>query len=277
MPLSAAPPDVDLSYPLTEDQIRQFREDGFIKLKNVFGADVLDFYGSVVSRLTRQHNQLKNVPVEERNAYQRAFTDVGNLWTKDPTVKTFSFSKRLARIVTELLGTTGVRMYKDQSFYKEPGGDITPWHADQQYWPLSSSLSVTAWIPLQATPLDMGPLSFGEGSHLKNIGRDLAISGESEQQIRHAVKHQGVREVQAPFELGDVSFHYGWTLHRAGPNTTQQPRKVHSITYIDVNMRLSEPKNDNQKRDWQVLSPTSQVGEIMADDLNPVLYRVPGA
>ena len=68
----------------------------------------------------------------------------------------------------------------------------------------------------------MGPLCFGRGSHRKRIGRDLEISAESEQQIRDAVRKEKIDEVQEPFALGDVSFHLGWTLHRAGPNTTTE-------------------------------------------------------
>ena len=61
----------------------------------------------------------------------------------------------------------GVRMYHDQALYKEAGGGITPWHADQYYWPLETDKTITAWIPLQATPLEMGPLEFSAGSQAK--------------------------------------------------------------------------------------------------------------
>ena len=32
--------------------------------------------------------------------------------------------------------------------------------------------------------------------------------------------------MEEPFELGEVSFHYGFTYHRARANTTENPRKV---------------------------------------------------
>ena len=117
-----------------------------------------------------------------------------NIWTKDELVKEFVFSRRLARIAAELMGTAGVRMYHDQALYKEAGGGFTPWHADQYYWPLASTHSVTAWIPLQATPMEMGPLAFAPKSHLLDLGRDLEISDESQAAIekellRHDLRH----------------------------------------------------------------------------------------
>jgi len=263
---------LDQAYSLTPEQITQFREDGFIKLKDVFSQDILDEYGQEITRLTFELNPNKDVPLEDRSTYDQAFIQVHNLWTQSEKAKTFAFSKRIARIATELLGTDGIRMYHDQSLYKEASGGFTPWHVDQQYWPLETGKTVTAWIPLQAVPIEMGPLCFGKGSHLKNIGHDLEISDESEQIIRDAIKAEGLIEVFEPYDLGEISFHYGWTLHRAGPNTTDQARKVHTVIYMDKDMRLAEPKNQNQRNDWNDWSPSSKPGQIMSDPLNPVLY-----
>jgi hypothetical protein len=119
----------------------------------------------------------------------------------------------------------------------------------------------------------MGPLCFGRGSHHKRIGRDLEISAESEAHIRDAVRKEKIDEVQEPYALGDVSFHLGWTLHRAGPNTTDQIRRVFTIIYMDIDMRLATPTNKNQQFDWETWTPTTQVGEIMNDPLNPVLFE----
>jgi ectoine hydroxylase-related dioxygenase (phytanoyl-CoA dioxygenase family) len=263
---------LDAPYPLTDAQKQQFRDDGFIRLPEVFDLPTLDACKHEITRVTMEHNPLVDVPLERRDTYGKAFIQVGNLWEKSPDAKRLTFSRRLARIATELLGTRGVRLWHDQALYKEPSGGFTPWHTDQQYWPMASPLSVTAWIPLHAVPLEMGPLSFGRGSHLKRIGRDLEISDTSERIIREAIREQGVLEVTEPYAAGDVSFHLGWTLHRAGPNTTTAPRQVHTVIYMDIDMRLAEPKNANQQADHDKWTPTTRIGEVMDDPLNPVLY-----
>ena len=275
-PVTADSLTLDAAYALTDAQVQQFREDGFIKLKDVFDADTLAHYGDEITRLTFELNPNKDIPLEERNTYDQAFIQVGNLWPQSEIVKRFSFSQRIARIATELLGVSGVRMYHDQALYKEPAGGFTPWHVDQQYWPLATGKTVTAWIPLQATPLEMGPLCFGKGSHLKHIGRDISISDESERLIAAEIKKHKIVEVFEPYDLGEVSFHYGWTLHRAGGNTTDSPRKVHTVIYMDQDMKLAEPKNQNQRDDWEKWSPNSKVGEVVCDPLNPVIYSANG-
>ena len=74
------------------------------------------------------------------------------------------------------------------------------------------------------------------------------------------------------FDLGEVSFHAGWTFHRAGANSTDRPREVMTIIYMDEDMRLVSPKNKNQLADMERWCPGVQVGEVVASPLNPVLY-----
>lgn len=265
-------PLLDEPYLLSEEQIAQFRADGFIHLSEVFDETTIGRYRGQIARATYEANPQKDKSLDEKNTYEKAFIQVTNLWTKDQIVREFACSQRLAGIAARLLGTSGVRMWHDQSLFKEPSGGFTPWHVDQQYWPMATDLSVTAWIPLQAVPIEMGPLCFGRGSHQRKIARELDISDESEKQIQQEVKRQKIEEVQKPFALGDVSFHYGWTLHRAGPNTTDQAREVFTVIYMDSEMTLAEPQNDYQKTDWEVFTPSTRIGEVMDDPLNPVLW-----
>jgi hypothetical protein len=44
---------------------------------------------------------------------------------------------------------------------------------------------------------------------------------------------------------------------------------------MDIDMKLAEPKNENQVNDRNAFAPGIEVGEIMATEMNPVLYEVP--
>ena len=266
--------DLDTPYALPADAIARFREQGFIRLAEVLGEATLAQYGPAVTAATLHYSD-ETRPLEERNTYDRAFLQVHNLWQRDETVRKLVFSKRLARIAAALMEVSGVRLYHDQSLYKEPGGGLTPAHADQYYWPLASDRSVTAWIPLQAVPHELGPLAFFAGSQRYANGRDLPISDESEAKITAAMEEQGFPIVDEPFALGDVSFHAGWTFHRAGPNRSARPRSVMTIIYMDAAMRLAEPVNAMQVDDWHNWCPGAVVGESIATPLNPVLFSGP--
>ena len=265
--------DIDSPYPLTAEQKKFCREQGYIKLKNVLSPAVIEHYGPVINQRVRELNTL-DVPMNERTTYQKAFLQIMNIWTKCPVVKELVFSKRLARLAAELMGSRGVRLYHDQALYKEAGGGVTPWHADQQYWPLDTSKTITAWIPLQAVPIEMGPLAFGAGSHRFQAGRELEISDESEQKLGQLLKDQS-KLIEEPFDLGEVSFHFGWTFHRAGINMTPNMRGVITIIYFDQDAIVAKPQNQNQLNDLNTWLPDAKIGQVAATRLNPVLYTTP--
>lgn len=263
--------DIDSPYPITAEQICFYRENGWIKLEQVLSAGTLAYYGEEIGQKVLELNPNRK-PLAERDTYHKAFIQITNLWEKSESVREFVFGKRLAQIATALMDVRGVRLYHDQALYKEPGGGFTPWHADQQYWPLASDKSITAWIPLQATPVEMGPLAFASRSQQFTYGRDLSISDESERLIQQAVQEANFDYIEEPFELGDVSFHSGWTFHRAGPNRTNQPRGVMTIIYMDAEMRLARPENKYQEVDREVFCPDVEVGAIIDSPKNPLLY-----
>ncbi len=263
--------DIDTPLSLSANVIEQYRADGYVRLSGVFDPSVLGEYGTEITRLTLDLNT-QDKPLEERGTYDRAFLQVMNLWRESETVKRFVFGQRLARIAADLMGVEGVRLYHDQSLYKEPSGGITPAHADQYYWPLSSDHSITVWVPLQPVPREMGPLAFYKGSQKAEFGRDLAISDESEAKITAAMEAQGFAIDEQPYAMGDVSFHAGWTFHRAGANLTTAPRSVMTMIYMDADMRLAEPVNHMQATDWEKWCPGAKVGEVIDTPINPVIW-----
>ena len=263
---------LDANYSVTPAQVKYFSENGFIKIKNIFDASVIDYMNIVISKeVDRLNNQ--QIPLEERDTYGKAFLQIMNLWTHTSAVKDIVFSKKIAQIATGLMQTTGVRLYHDQALFKEPKGGHTPWHADQYYWPLDTENTVTAWIPLQATPLNYGPLEFSAGSNKLTAGRDKQISDESQAFLEAELKRHAFNHVVEPFDVGEISFHRGWLYHRAGPNVSGNMRKVMTMIYMDKDTVLKTPENHNQQADWDTWCPGATVGEIVNTPLNPVLYE----
>ena len=259
-------------YPITQEQKDFYRKNRYIKLKQVLDADTIAHFNRVISRrVATMRAELEEKPLEERDTYGKAFLQLMNLWTDDEAIKELVMSKRLAGIAAALMGVEGVRIYHDQALFKEAGGGITPWHADQYYWPLDSDNTITAWIPLQETPLEMGPLEFSAGSHRIEEGRELAISDESESVLKEKLRVNDFPHVIEAFDLGEVSFHSGWVFHRAGANTTDNVRKVMTVIYMDKDIRVTQPKNENQEKDLAQWMPGATVGRVPATPLNPVV------
>jgi len=263
---------LDQPFELTQEQIDFYQTNKFIKIKQVLDEPAIDYFNEVISKKVDELNK-QDIPLDQRDTYGKAFLQLFNLWREDEEIKKLVFSKRIAGIAAGLMEVDGVRLYHDQALFKEAGGGITPWHADQYYWPLNTDKTVTAWIPLQATPLEMGPLEFSAASHQIVEGRELAISDESETLIQQKLRVTDFKHVIEAFDVGEVSFHSGWVFHRAGANTTDQTRKVMTIIYMDKDMKLKEPENDNQINDWHTWCPGAKVGEVIDTPINPVLVK----
>ena len=262
---------LDQDYKLTKEHIAFYQTHRYIKLKEVLDEETLSHFNSIISRKVDELNEVDQ-PLEERSTYGKAFLQLFNLWTIDDQIKDLIFSRRIAKIASDLMQVDGVRLYHDQALFKEAGGGITPWHADQHYWPLATDKTITAWIPLQTTPLEMGPLEFSAGSHTILDGRELSISDDSEEQIQKRLRVTDFKHVIEPFDAGEISFHSGWNFHRAGANTTDKMRKVMTIIYMDKDMVLKKPSNPGQQNDWETWCPGAKIGEVINTPINPVLY-----
>ena len=255
---------------ISESVVVAYQRDGFVRIKALLHPELLEYFGPQISAEVVKRNT-QTEPLDQRDTYHKAFLQITNLWRTNDAAKEFVFGKRLASAAARLLGVERVRLYHDQALYKEPGGGMTPWHCDQFYWPLDSDRTITAWVPLQATPILMGPIAFAAGSHSMTFGRDLEISDESERSLRDAITKKRYREDVAPFEFGDVSFHSGWTFHHTGPNCTDRPRAVMTVIYMADGIRLSEPTRKQHYADWEAFMPGVKPGEVVCSELNPIL------
>ena len=111
---------------------------------------------------------------------------------------------------------------------------------------------------------------------IKDLAEKMSLFNRNpdttEKEIEEILTAKGYDYDESSYELGEVSFHYGWTYHRTGPNKTNKTRKVMTIIYMDGHMCLAEPKNPNQQIDWDKWCPGAKVGEQIQTPLNPVVW-----
>jgi len=262
-----------LEHCICDETVTEFQCAGFVHLRNLLPRKTLGSWSETIREAVRRENT-ETRPLEERDTYGQAFLQTMNLWRTCERAREIVFSRELASIARQLLGTSGVRLYHDQALFKEAGGGHTPWHADAHYWPIGAARTVTAWIPLVDVPDEMGPLAFARESHSLTNAMAWKISDASEAEIEKLVVDENLDVLEEPYEIGDVSFHLGGTLHRAGANSTSNERAVMTIIYFEENARLRAPTNPEQERDAQRWCPGVRVGELCDSELNPVLDTV---
>ena len=269
-------PALDTDYPLSVEQVAHYREKGWALLRGVASPEEVRAYRPVLTAATMAHNR-QALPLAERDTYGKAFIQVGNLWEKSTEAAPFTLSRRFAKIAAELMEVEGARLYHDQALYKEPGGGHTPWHQDQQYWPLDGARCVTLWMPLVDADAGMGTMRFASGSHRLGYLGPMNISDDSEAGLEALIRERGFAvEAVGDMRAGDATFHNGWTIHGAPGNLSpDKTREVMTVIYVEDGAVISEPDSPQRVADLRGCFPDRRPGELADGRLNPLLYRRP--
>jgi hypothetical protein len=249
-------------YELSDDAIRSFAADGFVKLPGVLSPGVAEV-------LRRRSRELLDAAVDPSVGFQ----SLEMMWLTDPVVRAAVLSPRIGRICARLLQVDAVRLYHDNALSKESGAGRTPWHYDDHHFPLDTSDAVTAWAPLQPTPREMGPLAFARGMDVWRAASELAFDKHGTSYDRTISEHfrdTGVEVEDGPYELGEVSFHSALAFHTAGPNRTQVARMVLANTYYADGARIVE-RPTMISGDWRKFLPGVGPGELAVSERNPLV------
>ncbi len=254
------------AHPVTGEQRASFARDGFVKLPGVLPP-------AAVSRLRRL--LVEHLAAGGRDRPAGRFTSDELMWTQSAQIAAFVLSRRLGRIVADLLAVDDVRIYHDNVLAKEPGCGRTPWHFDDHHFPIDSQAVATVWMPLQETPRAMGPLSFARGVDLHRLVTDIPFSTTGagyDRAVSRAFAEAGVSVQDGPFELGEISVHSSLCFHTAGANRTTAPRMVLATTYFADGATVV-PTPTLVSGEWQHFLPGAQPGGVIDTPLNPVVSR----
>ena len=264
-------PALDDFRDLPASQIQEFRRQGHTLTRGVLTpVEVAACRAAIVAAADQANTETR--PLAARDTYGKAFLQIMNLWRTDEQVRRFVLAKRFARMAADLLGVDNVRIYHDQALFKEPGGGPTPWHQDQYYWPLDTTNTVTMWMPLVDIDEDMGMLTFASGSHTQGAVFDYEISDTSAAEFDRYVQQQQFPITRATtMQAGDATWHYGYTIHQAPGNQSDQMREVMTIIYIADGARVVEPKHKSQHNDHAKWLLNLPAGSLAASEMNPLV------
>jgi len=251
-------------YELNSSQIDYYRNNGFIKLENVFEGEVLNFIKNIIEASVFLRKESDDRELKDKSQYQQSFLQCGFLAFDFEIVKDLVLSKRLGSIAKALLEVEHVRLWHDQALFKEPGGRHTDVHVDSSYWPVSEPLkSGTIWLALNDVPKEKGCLFFyPESQKLVREYVDIFNSPHMPESIAKSDK------VFTPLKAGDITFHSGLTYHGAGQNQTDEYREGMTVIYIsDGNKFTSSDERNATHKSCSGLKD----GEIIDTVYTPVI------
>jgi phytanoyl-CoA hydroxylase len=260
---------------LTPDQIQRYRDDGFLYYPQLLSPDeVASLKGAVLDAVKSMGNKkvaggTMDEFEDKDDYYTKVFTQRLNLWKISDTVKSFMLKPELGKLMAQLEGVEGYRVWHDQALIKEPWGNPTAWHLDNPYWSFYSRHSLSVWIALEDATYQNGCMYFMPGSHKLATFDNSGIGPELGALFKVYPKMAEIDTVAVPMKAGDCSFHNGLCAHGAGANMTRGRRIAMTCAYMPIGSTFNGQQNILSKEYVKSLTE----GQVLDDDAqNPVVY-----
>ncbi|HSG89774.1 MAG TPA: phytanoyl-CoA dioxygenase family protein [Pseudomonadales bacterium] len=221
---------------LSDDQIRRYRDHGFI-------------------------HPIRALSPDDAARYRRRFEDYerlnGGWYELSKGQKLYLLQTWLAELcshplvldaVEDVLGPD-LMVWGASLFVKEAGeGTFVSWHQDSTYWGLSKPDVVTAWVALSPATRASGCMKMIPGSHVEAQlphrdtfdKRNLLTRG---QEIAVAVDED--KAAFAELAPGEFSLHHILAVHASEPNRSDDRRIGVAIRYIAPHVRQIHADGDS--------------------------------
>ncbi len=258
-------------YSISEDQVRFYEENGFVKLENVISMGLVEKLRGALARAVEDKEKYHlNLGPRTDDGYTKVFLQMVNLWERYPDVEEYVHNSRIAEIARRLTRSKSVRLWHDQALIKYPeDSKPTAWHQDTVYWPMHEDGGLSCWMALDEVTVERGCMWFVPGSH--KAGRlasvDLGNTTDKGPLSLLPASLRSVKPVAVELKAGSCTFHNGLTFHYAGPNTTAIPRRAMVTIFI--------PEGTTYRKHPHIVGDRSglQEGEEFHGPLFPVLSR----
>lgn len=259
---------------LCREQIEKYQAEGFLHVPGFLAPSEVSELKAAVLEAVENLGKRKVAGegkelIEQDTYYDKVFTQRLNLWRINDKVKEYMLNPKLGRMLTDLAGVSGFRVWHDQALIKEPFGNPTAWHLDNPYWSFSSRDSISIWIALEDATPHNGCMYFIPGTHRLARSENVGIGQNLGDLFKVYPEMAKIDPVPAPMKAGDCSFHNGLTAHGAGCNMTRGRRIAMTCAYMPIGSTFSGKQNILSDRYFKSL----QMGDVLEnDEQNPVVW-----
>lgn len=265
---------------LTQQQIESYRENGFLLVENFLSDTELSFWRNAVTDAIEKRNGRKFAFSDSKvgeddginkdsDYYGKVFDQMLNLWQTNDDVKKIMLDENIGKMVADLAGWEGTRIWHDQALIKRPWANPTSWHLDTPFWSFSDRRALSIWVALDDATMENGCLYFIPGSYHSTTFDNPGIGKNMDAIFDMYPQFLKSPSVAVPMKAGSCSFHNGLTIHGAGANMTNGFRRAMTCAYMPDGAKFNGIKNI--LTDEQVRKLT--IGALLNDEMqNPLIY-----
>ena len=224
---------------LTEAQIRAFHEEGYLTLPAISTPEEVELLRGVFDRLFSDRAGFKEGAqydmVGDDDGKPAKLPQIINPVNYAPELRDTLFRANALGIARQLLGPDAGPTFEHAILKPARYGAATPWHQDEahRFDDAFEYEQVSIWMPLQEATLANGCMQYIPGS---NLGEVLQHRSPNNDPTIHALEtcpetFDAAKAVPCPLPPGGCTIHHGRTLHFAGPNNSDNPRRAYILAF----------------------------------------------
>jgi ectoine hydroxylase-related dioxygenase (phytanoyl-CoA dioxygenase family) len=226
-----------MSVNLTADEILRFHEDGFLSVSGITSTQevawMLELYDRLFDRRAGwDAGDFFDFAGIDSPGSTAALPQLLNPSRYEPALKKTLFHANAHAVARQLLGPAAELVFEHAMMKPARNGGETPWHQDEAFYPKYTDYqSITIWMPLQPVDARNGCMELIPGSHRNRLLNHRSINDDPRIHGLEAEGADASLAVRCPLEAGGATVHHFRTLHHAGPNLSEGPRRAYALGF----------------------------------------------
>jgi hypothetical protein len=209
---------------MTDEQVCCFHEQGFLRLGGCTTDQELTWLQRICDEVVEQELGYALQELGPVRAEQESLVTIVSPEKIAPALRDTFFYRQVRNVFTRLFAVEEALLLTAwRIFCKPPYSDETPWHQDAAYRP-PPHRSVGVWMALDPTTSENSCLYYIAGSHRAGL-----YPHHLHDDHLAADKIDSSQAIACPMKAGEAVVHHCCTLHYAGPNNTNRPRRAVAI------------------------------------------------
>jgi hypothetical protein len=224
---------------VSEDDIAALRRDGFLLVKGLSSIEEIESLRAPFDSLFSERRGWESGDLFDMVGLESGEQDLAlpqHVWPSryEPLLQQSKLASSARSIAEQILGPK-LENDLEHAVNKPPfSGAATPWHQDDAFHRKGSGVpeSISIWMPLQDVSLENGCMQYIRGS---NLGPLYPHRSPRNDPRIHGLETVSIPDltncVAVPMRAGDAVIHLSRTLHSAGVNFSEQPRRAYVLGF----------------------------------------------
>jgi phytanoyl-CoA hydroxylase len=223
-----------MAYRLTEEEIEQYRREGYVVVKSVFGADDIERVDQTIENISEQalasgkYDTILEVEPQSLGG-KPVVRRIYNPFEQHPNFRALATDDRLLDRVECLVGPSIQIQHSKLNMKAARFGSPVEWHQDLSYFPHTNTDLVTVLIYLDDATQENGCLQVIPRMH------DRYLPAQTPEGVFAGMLTEDVHKYGEPIPLeapaGSVIFMHCLTPHSSLPNRSTHPRRTLIFEY----------------------------------------------